>query len=159
MDNGALNGTEALHFPTTPYFAHQSSCGSTPTAFHVGLEHLLATETYTAKWIAFGYATGARHESGGRFLIVNLAAELCICGAVHFAHPALAQLVRDTINASGFARSWLLSQLRPPVQDHSNWCILCAPLCPHEDEELLSIWADIVGRGRQIDGNFPFQLK
>ena len=37
--------------------------------------------------------------------------------------------------------------------------ILRTPLCPHEDEELLSIWADIVGRGRQIDGNFLLQLK
>src|SRR5215471_17444950 len=59
----------------------------------------------------------------------------------------------------GSARSLLLPQLCPPVQDHGNRCILRPPLCPHEDEELLSIWADIVGRGRQIDGNFLFQLK
>src|SRR5215471_57331 len=61
----------------------------------------------------------------------------------------------------GSARSLLLPQLRPPVQDHSNRCILRPPLCPHEDEELLSIWADIVGRGRGhlIDRSFRFQLK
>src|SRR5215831_8160045 len=45
--------------------------GSTPTVFHVGLEHLSVTETYTPKWIAFGYAPSVRRERDGRILIAT----------------------------------------------------------------------------------------
>src|SRR5215472_4111636 len=59
--------------------------------------------------------------------------------------PRAATHARLSGNTPRFPRSWLLPQLRPPVQYHGNRCILRASLS-HEDQELLSIWADIVVR-------------
>jgi hypothetical protein len=72
-----------------------------PTVFYAGLEHLSATETYATKWIAFGYASSApRHASRSTILIVTVAAELCLCGVVHFGDAAVRQLDSDTVIAT-----------------------------------------------------------
>src|SRR5262249_51576916 len=67
-----------------------------------------------------------------------------ICGVVHFAHAVLAQLGGNTVMRYG--RPFMAPAAIPPTSSGPQF--LRAPLA-HEDQELLSIWADISSRKTQ----------